>query len=52
MAVTTAERDELILTLLNALAEESRRKNEALAGLMRAFEKRLARLEQKVRKRK
>lgn len=50
--MTPAERDELLVTLLNAHAEESRRKHEALAKLLELQDRRIARLERKMRKRK
>ena len=48
--MTTGERDELIITLVNLAAEESRRKHEALTELIRELQARLKRLERKVKK--
>ena len=50
--MTSAERAALLVSLLNANAEESRRKHEAFAALVRALERRLTRLGRKVRKKK
>jgi hypothetical protein len=50
--MTASERDELIITLVNSAAEESRRKNEAFALAMREMEARIKRLERKVRKKR
>jgi hypothetical protein len=50
-SVTGPEQDNLIVALVNAAAEESRRKNEALAKLLEMLEIRLERLERKLKKR-
>lgn len=50
--MTAIERDELIVTLVNAAAEENRRKNEVFLALIHAIEGRLKRLERKLRKAK
>ena len=48
--MTSAEGHELIVSLVNSLADESRRKNEAIAKALEMLEARMAKLERKIRK--